>query len=216
MMRSTNRQWEDWSVDTPEQRWKVCQKVRKLYPDFADAADGRYPNIDFYYTAAGRVTCIPPPHSSHHRSVNAQAASSYSCPSHKDYANPTNEEDHDKSSEKATILAGLDEINQDHKSYLRKDYRRFHGLQCILSTGTSPSFVMAAKYPYPSNINVANFVSIKLSHKNYLLWKTQMLGLIESQDMMGFIEGQFSIPTSTIEIVENGEARSVPNPEFLA
>ncbi|KAF3779859.1 hypothetical protein EJ110_NYTH40510 [Nymphaea thermarum] len=78
------------------------------------------------------------------------------------------------------------------------------------STGTSPSFVMAAKYPYPSNVNVANFVSIKLSHKNYLLWKTKMLGLIESQDMMGFIEGQISIPTSTIEIVENGEARSVP------
>ncbi|KAF3794163.1 hypothetical protein EJ110_NYTH08235 [Nymphaea thermarum] len=84
------------------------------------------------------------------------------------------------------------------------------------STGTSPSFVMAAKYPYPSNVNVANFVSIKLSHKNYLLWKTQMLGLIESQDMMRFIEGQISILTSTIEIVENGEARSVPNPEFLA
>ncbi|KAF3777765.1 hypothetical protein EJ110_NYTH45176 [Nymphaea thermarum] len=79
------------------------------------------------------------------------------------------------------------------------------------STGTSPSFVMAAKYPYPSNVNVANFV-----HKNYLLWKTQMLGLIESQDMMGFIEGQISIPTFTIEIVENGAARTVPNPEFLA
>ncbi|KAF3776659.1 hypothetical protein EJ110_NYTH38637 [Nymphaea thermarum] len=116
--------------------------------------------------------------------VNVQAAGSYSYPSHEDCANPTNEEDHDKSSEKATILTGLDEINQGHQSHLRKDYRRIHGLQRIL---------------FNQNVSF-----------------TQMLGLIESQDMMGFIEGQISIPTSTIEIVENGEARSVPNPEFLA
>ncbi|KAF3774051.1 hypothetical protein EJ110_NYTH53994 [Nymphaea thermarum] len=102
------------------------------------------------------------------------------------------------------------------KSQVRKDYRPSMASSASSSTGTSPSLVMAAKYPYPSNVNVANFVSIKLSHKNYLLWKTQMFGLIESQDMMGFIERQISIQTSTIEIVENGEARSVPNPEFLA
>ncbi|KAF3781172.1 hypothetical protein EJ110_NYTH34454 [Nymphaea thermarum] len=48
------------------------------------------------------------------------------------------------------------------------------------------------KYSYPSTLNVANFVSIKLSQTNFLLWKTQVLGLIESQDLQGFINGEIS------------------------
>ncbi|KAF3776124.1 hypothetical protein EJ110_NYTH49066 [Nymphaea thermarum] len=73
-----------------------------------------------------------------HQPVNAQAAGSYSCPPHEDPANPPNEEDHDKFSRKTT-------------SHLRKDYRRSMASSASSSTGTSPSLVMAARYPYPSN-----------------------------------------------------------------
>lgn len=47
-------------------------------------------------------------------------------------------------------------------------------------------------YPYPYTVNVGNFISIKLTHSNFLLWKTQFMGLIESQNMLGFIEGDYS------------------------
>lgn len=50
------------------------------------------------------------------------------------------------------------------------------------------------KYPYPANLNVANFVSLKLSASNYLLWETQVLSLIESQDLLGFITGNTPQP----------------------
>lgn len=45
-----------------------------------------------------------------------------------------------------------------------------------------------------SDINMANFVSSKLSgdrnqNSNYISWKEEMLGLLESQGLIGFIDG---------------------------
>ncbi|GAY61458.1 hypothetical protein CUMW_210150, partial [Citrus unshiu] len=42
-------------------------------------------------------------------------------------------------------------------------------------------------FPYPSTLNISNFVSLKLTQNNYMLWKTQISGLIESQDMGEFV-----------------------------
>nr|XP_043631469.1 uncharacterized protein LOC122602921 [Erigeron canadensis] len=45
-------------------------------------------------------------------------------------------------------------------------------------------------YPYPTHVNTANFVSIKLWGKtNYHSWKKQMICLLESHGMLGFIDG---------------------------
>ncbi|KAJ9536750.1 hypothetical protein OSB04_un000054 [Centaurea solstitialis] len=45
------------------------------------------------------------------------------------------------------------------------------------------------KYLYASNANVSNFVSVKLSgNNNYHLWKTQMICLMESHNMHGFVD----------------------------
>ncbi|KAI9177872.1 hypothetical protein LWI28_020140 [Acer negundo] len=63
-------------------------------------------------------------------------------------------------------------------------------------------------YPYPATINVANFVSLKLTCTNYLLRETQVLALIESQDLLGFITGDIPHPTAEIE----GTDGKVPNP----
>ncbi|XXG89841.1 hypothetical protein AAC387_Pa12g1748 [Persea americana] len=75
----------------------------------------------------------------------------------------------------------------------------------------------SAKYSYAASLNVANFVSIQLTQTNFLLWKTQIFGLIESQDMMGFIDGEFPMPakylsSSSTEAV--GE--TALNPNFVA
>lgn len=46
------------------------------------------------------------------------------------------------------------------------------------------------KYPFPSNINVANFATLKLNDNNYLLLETQVVSLIECQDLLGFLTGE--------------------------
>ncbi|CAH1439428.1 unnamed protein product [Lactuca virosa] len=49
---------------------------------------------------------------------------------------------------------------------------------------------MSQEYPYPSHVHAASFVSVKLSSKtNYSMWEEQMMCLLESHDMLGFIDG---------------------------
>uniref|UniRef100_A0A2N9G9X1 Retrovirus-related Pol polyprotein from transposon TNT 1-94-like beta-barrel domain-containing protein n=1 Tax=Fagus sylvatica TaxID=28930 RepID=A0A2N9G9X1_FAGSY len=70
------------------------------------------------------------------------------------------------------------------------------------------------KYAYPSNLNVANFVSLKLTSTNFLLWETQVISLIESQDLIGFITGTISAPVA--EIQNSTEDGMMPNPDLAA
>ena len=52
------------------------------------------------------------------------------------------------------------------------------------------------QYPYPSLNFATNLVALKLSSKNeYNVWNTQMLCLLSSHDMLGFIDGQFLSPS---------------------
>lgn len=53
-------------------------------------------------------------------------------------------------------------------------------------------------FPYPSTLNISNFVSLKLTQNNYMLWKTQISGLIESQDMGGFLDGTYPEPAEFV------------------
>lgn len=71
----------------------------------------------------------------------------------------------------------------------------------------------APTYPYPANLNVSNFVSLKLSFNNYILWETQVLSLIESQDLLGFITGETTQPPAEVDDATNTK---IPNPDFAA
>uniref|UniRef100_A0A2N9J0X7 Uncharacterized protein n=1 Tax=Fagus sylvatica TaxID=28930 RepID=A0A2N9J0X7_FAGSY len=71
-----------------------------------------------------------------------------------------------------------------------------------------------SKYAYPSNLNVANFVSLKLTSTNFLLWETQVISLIESQDLLGFITGTISAPLA--EITNDTNDGMMPNPDLAA
>ncbi|KAF8392663.1 hypothetical protein HHK36_023012 [Tetracentron sinense] len=80
-------------------------------------------------------------------------------------------------------------------------------------TSTQGSF-----YSYPSTLNVGNFVTVKLDHTNYLIWKSQLETLIESRDMDGFLDGSFCKPQPTISVggTAAGELKEIPNPRFVA
>ncbi|KAJ0667892.1 putative ankyrin repeat-containing domain, PGG domain, retrotransposon Copia-like protein [Helianthus annuus] len=69
------------------------------------------------------------------------------------------------------------------------------------------------QYPFPSSLNAAaSFVSIKLSGKhNYAGWQEQMRCLLDSHDMLGFIDGGFSEPMEC-----SGSKRMLNIPAFEA
>nr|CAD1839536.1 unnamed protein product [Ananas comosus var. bracteatus] len=69
-------------------------------------------------------------------------------------------------------------------------------------------------YPYPASINFMNFVSIKLNQSNYMLRRTQIFLLIESQDVVGFINGETPQPAREIGSAD-GKSRIV-NPDFTS
>ncbi|KAL5715327.1 hypothetical protein ACHQM5_017160 [Ranunculus cassubicifolius] len=73
-------------------------------------------------------------------------------------------------------------------------------------------------YPYPVTINVSNFVTKKLAQSNYLMWKTQFLGLVESQEMLGFLDATIPVPKKgiTVEDKETHEKHEVLNPDYAA
>ncbi|KAK6789733.1 hypothetical protein RDI58_013533 [Solanum bulbocastanum] len=50
-----------------------------------------------------------------------------------------------------------------------------------------------------SMVNVANFVSIKLcGESNYIPWKTQIVCLLQSHDLLGFVDGTIQFSPQTI------------------
>ncbi|KVH88656.1 Ankyrin repeat-containing protein [Cynara cardunculus var. scolymus] len=54
------------------------------------------------------------------------------------------------------------------------------------------------KYLSASNVNVSNFVSVKLSgESNYGVWKSQMLCLMETRKMRGIVDPKFDGPDAT-------------------
>lgn len=76
----------------------------------------------------------------------------------------------------------------------------------------------SSPYPYPATLNVGNFVSLRLLPNNYLLWRTQMLALIESQDMYGLVNGEYEMPTPTIVSPVDkdiGVSKESQNPNFV-
>ncbi|KAF6157887.1 hypothetical protein GIB67_015203 [Kingdonia uniflora] len=54
-------------------------------------------------------------------------------------------------------------------------------------------------------------VSVKLSSANFLLWQSQILPFLESQELLGYIDGAITNPSLTIS---NEEGSSEENPEY--
>lgn len=71
-----------------------------------------------------------------------------------------------------------------------------------------------SRYPYPIHVNLSNFVTIKLSEGNFLLWQTQFLRFIRSQDLLGFINGQIQPPPLRILRTEGENSEDVLNLEY--
>ena len=79
-------------------------------------------------------------------------------------------------------------------------------IQLVLPTS---SFTSSYSSYFSTQINF----SVKLNSRNYLAWKTQLIPLLNSQDLMGYIDGTLSPPPSKI-MDTNNPLFPIPNPAF--
>ncbi|KAJ0611785.1 putative PGG domain, retrotransposon Copia-like protein [Helianthus annuus] len=64
-----------------------------------------------------------------------------------------------------------------------------------MDASSSSANVDQGPYPYPSHVNSASFMSVKLSGmRNYHQWKAQMECLLDSHDLLGFVDGTVKEP----------------------
>ena len=73
---------------------------------------------------------------------------------------------------------------------------------------------MADPYPFPDNVHVSSFVTLKLNNSNYLLWKTQFESLLSCQKLIGFVNGVVSPPPRTRSEVSGDTTVEVENPQY--
>lgn len=76
----------------------------------------------------------------------------------------------------------------------------------------------AMRYPYLAPIHAPLYVTIHLHSKNFLMWESQIINLIDSQGCMGFVDGSISAPSTLIlgSTSDGTHEQFVSNSDFLA
>ncbi|KAG5227225.1 Retrovirus-related polyprotein from transposon [Salix suchowensis] len=64
------------------------------------------------------------------------------------------------------------------------------------------------------SLNVGNFVTLKLTQSNYPLWREQVLGLAESQDLVEHLTRETTIPTKYSIPTENNTGTETNTPQL--
>lgn len=81
-----------------------------------------------------------------------------------------------------------------------------HSSQFSISNSLPSSTLLAAP-------NITHLVSIKLDSTNYLLWKSQFLPVLISNDLLGYVDSTFPCPP---QYTCDAEGRYTPNPAYHA
>ena len=50
----------------------------------------------------------------------------------------------------------------------------------------------------PPSLKIVNSVTVKLTERNYLLWKNQFEAFLNGQRLLGFVTGEILQPTPTL------------------
>ena len=64
--------------------------------------------------------------------------------------------------------------------------------------------------------NFSQHITVKLTNDNYLLWRSQVVPLLRSHYLMGFVDGTYPCPPDRVVRQIDGRAVAVPNPEHRA
>lgn len=103
--------------------------------------------------------------------------------------------------------------------------RNFFNLQFYYFGITAPTFgILFSSLSSTSHMatssntsipNVSHLVSIKLDRYNYLLWKSQFLPILRSNDLIGFVDGTKSCPPKLVVADDKDSTKEVVNENLL-
>ena len=66
----------------------------------------------------------------------------------------------------------------------------------------------------PPTLDIVNSLTVKLTERNYLLWKNQFEAFLNGQRLLGFVTGEIPRPPPTIPVPGiNGTTTPVINPD---
>jgi hypothetical protein len=88
---------------------------------------------------------------------------------------------------------------------------RFTGLQLV-----APASTMAIVGTSSGPIHFRHLIMIKLSAKTHLLWHAQVVSLLRSNLLHGFVKGTHLYPSDTTTVTKDDAQESVPNPSNVA
>ncbi|KAI8530452.1 hypothetical protein RHMOL_Rhmol11G0059400 [Rhododendron molle] len=74
-------------------------------------------------------------------------------------------------------------------------------------TSTNKSAMASSSSSFP---NAHHFLSLKLTHTNYLFWKTQITPYLRGQHLLGYADGTYPCPPKSISV----DGASIENPSF--
>jgi hypothetical protein len=80
----------------------------------------------------------------------------------------------------------------------------------------APATTMSAGVQSSAPIHFGNHITVKLSAETHLLWRAQVVSLLRSNLLHGFVEGTYPCPSSTIAVTKDGAQETTPNPAFAA
>ncbi|KAK1683231.1 hypothetical protein QYE76_044079 [Lolium multiflorum] len=70
-----------------------------------------------------------------------------------------------------------------------------------------------------SPISLANQITVKLTSENYIYWRTQVVPILRSNLLFGFVDGSLVCPPATLPnpaAKQDGDPATIPNPLFSA
>ena len=67
---------------------------------------------------------------------------------------------------------------------------------------------------HPPSLRITNSVTVTLTEKNYILWKSQFEAFLNGQGLLGYVTGQTLQPAASLTVTGlDGSATQTPNPE---
>ncbi|XP_073355674.1 uncharacterized protein [Aegilops tauschii subsp. strangulata] len=83
----------------------------------------------------------------------------------------------------------------------------------VLPPGLPPDLPLSAPMAEPGPFHLAHLVTVKLSADNYPLWRAQVLPLMRSHYLEGYVDGSLPCPSAMVPVPSShGGSVMVPNP----
>ncbi|KAK2980515.1 hypothetical protein RJ640_022517 [Escallonia rubra] len=87
-----------------------------------------------------------------------------------------------------------------------------HDPPSVMASSSSTTTATSPSPSFPSLSHAHHYLSLKLTTKNYLYWKMQVVPFLRGLEIFGFVDGTISAPPS--HITSQGQTSSIPNPDF--